>query len=386
MVDHLRTTVKHLYLLSYWEKQQWFSKLDLVVVGSGLVGLSAALHFRESHPKARILVLERGVLPQGASTKNAGFACFGSPSEILDDLQLESESAVLERVAQRYRGLVMLREWLGDATMAYRGYGGTELFRAHDQAMAAEVSDQLTYLNGMLRDVFGRDPYEWSPERATIFGLKRFTQAVWMPQEGQIDTGQLMTALLAKAHRADIKILNGLEVRSIEDRGLQIELDTALGLLAADRCMVCVNGFAQQLLPGLQVQPARAQVLITEVVEGMTLQGNFHVDRGYYYFRNVDGRILLGGGRQRDVAGETTFAQNTTSALQRHLKEFLKEHIHPTVAVADQWAGTMGLGPNNQRKVIVERPSPRLGIAVRLGGMGIALGAALGRDLARSMA
>jgi glycine/D-amino acid oxidase-like deaminating enzyme len=372
-------------LLSYWEKQQWFSKLDLVVVGSGLVGLSAALHFKEQHPKARVLILERGVLPQGASTKNAGFACFGSPSEILDDLQLESESLVFERVAARYRGLVYLREWLGDEALEYRGYGGTELFRPSDQSIQAAVKDQLPYLNAMLRSELKGDPYAWSPERSASFGLRRFNAAVWITQEGQINTGKLMTALLDKAHRVGIKVLNGLEVRSLEDRGLQVEMETPLGVIAADRCMVCVNGFAQKLLPQFQVQPARAQVLITETIPQMALQGNFHVDRGYYYFRNVDGRILLGGGRQLNRTAETTFAQHTTAALQRHLKDFLRNHIHPSVAVADQWAGTMGLGPNNERQVLLQNPSPRLGIAVRLGGMGIALGAALGRDLAHRM-
>jgi L-2-hydroxyglutarate oxidase LhgO len=73
--------------LSYWEIKNWFSNVDFTIVGSGIVGLHTAIRLRERFPKAKIILLEKGALPQGASTKNAGFACFGSVSEIIDDLK-----------------------------------------------------------------------------------------------------------------------------------------------------------------------------------------------------------------------------------------------------------------------------------------------------------
>ncbi|MBQ0741417.1 FAD-binding oxidoreductase, partial [Aquimarina celericrescens] len=73
--------------LSYWEQHTWFDNVDFCIVGSGIVGLSCALQLRKKHPKAKILILEKGILPQGASTKNAGFACFGSASELLSDMK-----------------------------------------------------------------------------------------------------------------------------------------------------------------------------------------------------------------------------------------------------------------------------------------------------------
>lgn len=73
--------------LSYWEKEQYFRGNDLVVVGSGIVGLNAAIEYKLKYPRQKVLVLERGILPLGASTKNAGFACFGSVSELNDDLK-----------------------------------------------------------------------------------------------------------------------------------------------------------------------------------------------------------------------------------------------------------------------------------------------------------
>ena len=84
--------------LSYWEQKSWFTNIDFAIIGSGIVGLSCALELRELHPEAKIVVFEKGTLPSGASTKNAGFACFGSMTELLDDLKIHSEDIVFSLV------------------------------------------------------------------------------------------------------------------------------------------------------------------------------------------------------------------------------------------------------------------------------------------------
>ena len=87
--------------LSYWEIKSWLSNVDYTIVGSGIVGLNCALKLKEKYPKSRILILEKGSLPQGASTKNAGFACFGSSSEIIDDLKKHSEGEIISLIKKR---------------------------------------------------------------------------------------------------------------------------------------------------------------------------------------------------------------------------------------------------------------------------------------------
>jgi len=87
--------------LSYWEIKNWFTNVDFTIVGSGIVGLHAALALRDRFPSAKILVLEKGILPQGASTKNAGFACFGSISEIIDDSKKIFRIAIIAKKSWR---------------------------------------------------------------------------------------------------------------------------------------------------------------------------------------------------------------------------------------------------------------------------------------------
>ena len=114
--------------LSYWEQKEWLENIDFAIVGSGIVGLSTALFLKQRFPESNITLLEKGILPQGASTKNAGFACFGSLSEILQDLKTHSENEILELVQSRVQGLQLLRQHLGDASIDFRPYGGYELF------------------------------------------------------------------------------------------------------------------------------------------------------------------------------------------------------------------------------------------------------------------
>ena len=91
-------------MISLWEKRSLIS-YDIIIIGAGITGLSTAASLKEKNPKLNILVLERGLLPTGASTKNAGFACFGSLTELRNDLKvLGEEQNPLVRVEAHFGG------------------------------------------------------------------------------------------------------------------------------------------------------------------------------------------------------------------------------------------------------------------------------------------
>jgi hypothetical protein len=118
---------------SYWELKEWFTNIDFTIVGSGIVGLNCALELKKKFPKAKIIILEKGMLPQGASTKNAGFACFGSISEIIDDLNSHTEQEVFNLVDKRWKGLQLLRNNLGDANINFQQNKGFEFTLTHPE-------------------------------------------------------------------------------------------------------------------------------------------------------------------------------------------------------------------------------------------------------------
>ena len=128
---------------SFWHINRSSEKFDLIVIGAGLVGLCAAIEYRKLHGNARILVVERGSFASGASMRNAGFACFGSPSELLDDIAHEGETQTIERVNLRWQGLQGLRQLIGDEGLGISESSGFELFSEADNELYTACSDSF---------------------------------------------------------------------------------------------------------------------------------------------------------------------------------------------------------------------------------------------------
>lgn len=370
--------------LSFWEKEAFFKAVDVLIIGSGIVGLHAAIAIKERKPGYKVIVIERGVLPIGASTRNAGFACFGSMTELLDDLSTQTADQVWALVEKRWRGLQRLRERLGDDHIQYRPWGGYELFRPEEKTTYVACQDQLENFNQALSSITGLSAtFHNRDEDLASFGFSGVEHLIHNEGEGQIHTGKMMAQLLALARDRGVEVYNGMEVAALEEggRGISVHLKNKWQL-QADQVVVATNGFAAQLLPELAVKPARNQVLITKPIPGLKVKGTFHYDRGFFYFRNVNDRLLLGGGRCLDIEGEETDTFGFTSLIQNNLEELLKSVILPDTSFAiDQWwSGIMGVG--QQKAPILERLGPHLSVAVRLGGMGVAIGAQTGEEAA----
>lgn len=365
--------------LSYWELKNWFTDIDFTIVGSGIVGIHCGLGLREKFPKSKILILEKGILPQGASTKNAGFACFGSLSEIIDDLKSHSEEEVVRLISKRWKGLQLLRKNLGDKTIDFKLYGGYELFFKDDQSTYTECLQKLPYINDLLKPFFRNDVFAKEVDRFAFQGIQE--DVVFNPFEAQIDTGKMMNALLQKAIASNILILNQIEVTSFQQKNNEVEVALGDFNFSTKKLLFATNGFAGQLTNN-QVKPARAQVLITEPIPNLDIKGTFHLDKGYYYFRNIDNRILLGGGRNLAFESETTTELGQTELIQNRLEELLKEVILPNTdyKIAHRWSGIMGLG--STKNPIVKQLSENVYCGVRLGGMGVAIGSLIGKELA----
>ena len=365
--------------LSYWEIKNWFSQVDFTIVGSGIVGLHCALTIRERFPESKIVILEKGILPQGASTKNAGFACFGSLSEIIDDLKSHSEDEVIQLIQKRWRGLQLLRKRVGDSILDFKPYGGYELFLNEDEITYSECLQKLPFINELLKPLFKADVFSKEVDRFDFKDIKEYT--IFNPFEAQIDTGNMMQALLKEAASQNILILNQATVSSFIDKNNSVEVVVNDFSFKTNKLLFATNGFASQLTNNA-VKPARAQVLITEPIPNLDIKGTFHLDKGFYYFRNFEDRILLGGGRNLDFEGETTTDLSQTEIIQNRLETLLKDVILPNrgFQIAHRWSGIMGIG--SHKNPIVSQISENVYCGVRLGGMGVAIGSLVGKELA----
>lgn len=371
---------------SYWDLALLPSKTSTAIIGSGIVGLSAAISLRKMHPDKDVLVFEQGITPSGASAKNAGFACFGSVSEILDDLDTLSEVEVQQLISRRWTGLQRLRQNTAGYDIGLEQHGGYEVFTKNMKHLFEQCEAAMGRINKLMQPVFGMDVFQHAPQKADFFGLKDVEHIIENPLEAQLHTGKLMIALSDIARKCGVNIYTGCRVTHMEEQsdGVFLQLNDTTQI-RSEKVLVATNGFARNLLPQLDVWPTRAQVLITEPIKDLKLKGTFHMDRGYTYFRNIDQRILLGGMRNIDKAGEYTSDTQTTTIIQEALEKLLVRHITPgqAIKIAMRWTGLMGTGPS--RSPLVDMISERIGIAVRLGGMGIAIGSLVGEEAARML-
>lgn len=356
------------YSSSYWEKDSFLKPYDLVIIGAGIVGLSTALFYKQQNPSDRVAVLERGFLPQGASTRNAGFACVGSIGEHLADMEKESKENIKKRIKRRYEGLQLLKKTLGEEAIGYDHCGGFEFFRSEEDF--EKVAPEINRFNGWMeelineKEVYSADKLEGYP-------------VIRNRLEGALHPGTMMEALAGKVSAAGVDIKWGSNVQNVNREGI-ISISNGLKI-QAHNIMFAANGFVRNLVPDLEIKPARGFVMVTNQQKSLPWKGIFHHDRGYIYFRNVGNRLLIGGARNLDKEVEQTDRFGTNETIKAHLQEFVSQtlKIEESWTIDFEWSGIMGF--SSTKTPIVKQLDQNRFVAAGLSGMGIAIGMEVGR-------
>lgn len=392
--------------LSVWEKESFFAPADIVIAGSGLVGLWSAYYLKKMAPSLSITIVERGLIPTGASTRNAGFACFGSLSELVADAGQLGMDQLLELVDMRYKGLKKIKKTFSAEEINYEKYGGYELIS--NQAAATQPSptttppdasgptgltdpDQLRSaideFNRSLKKITGQQKtFRLQNEKITQFGFSLVQYLVENRAEAQLHPGKLCQALLRLVQSMDVTVLNNVEITGFEKVNGHLLLHTQHPFpLLAQQLLVSTNAFARQLLPQLDIIPARGQVIVTSPVDGLPFKGTFHFDQGFYYFRDLGDRVLLGGARNLAFEEETTTEMDITDRIQQELERFLREVVLPGrfYTIEHRWSGIMGMG--SEKMPIIRAVNDHVFCAVRMSGMGVALAPVVGEKIAELM-
>ncbi|MFA9213930.1 MAG: NAD(P)/FAD-dependent oxidoreductase [Candidatus Methylacidiphilales bacterium] len=375
-------------MISYWE-QKHFTEYDFIVIGSGITGLSLAAELKERNHNAKVLVLEKGLFPSGASTKNAGFACFGSVSELAHDLKVMGEEELVSLVKNRINGLAALRNRLGDTLIDFQNNGGYEMVLNGENE---NLLHQIATINQLLYPVFSQNVFSEDFYAIERFGFanKLIKTVIVNPFEGQIDTGLMMSSLIEYVTKLGVKIITGAQVDNYQIANGQVfiacsDLANNKITFSANKIAFCTNAFTSHFFPHLIINPGRGQVLVTKPIKNLKVNGTFSFDEGYYYFRNIDNRILFGGGRNIDFEMENTLQFGINATIQDKLIGYLQNLILPTIdfEIDKQWCGLMAFG--NDKSPIVTQINNHIYIGARLNGMGVALGSNIGKQLADMM-
>lgn len=363
---------------SVWELETFYRNRDIIIIGAGFTGLWTAISIKEKYPEKSVLVIERNAISLGASTRNAGFACFGSLTEVIADSEKMGWKKTLELVKIRFEGLQKIQSYFKNNEIDFELNGGFEILNNDEPLQRIdEVNEKLKSITGIEKTYF------LNQNKIKEFGLGKSQFLIENPCEGSLHSGKLLQRLLEKCYELKIEFLFGTEVENIVENFSEVEVQLSENLsIKSNQIIHCTNAFASKFLNKEEIIPARGQIILTEPIENLKLKGTFHYDEGFYYFRNLGNRILLGGGRNQDFKTEETTDFETTEFLQNHLENFLKEVILPgqNVEISLRWSGIMAMG--SEKTPIVKQVSGRQFCAVRLSGMGVALAPKIGEIVA----
>lgn len=277
-------------------------RVDVLVIGSGYTGSSAALTLAKAGRE--VLVLDKRRAGEGASSRNGGI-CSGNLKPSLGAL---TQKYGRDRALAIYREGVEARKFVGDRireesidcdfAMTGRFTGVTHL--RHLEKVKREVET--------LNNEF--DVSSWFVEKQNVsdeLGTDLFHGGYVREDIGGLHAGKYQLGLLNAAIKAGAGFQGGVTVLSVDRDGTQHMVKTSDGTIIADHVIAATNGYLDTYFPWLQrrVVPIPSQIVATapispNLMKQLMPKGRMcgTTDRLFNYYRpSPDGKRILFGGR-----------------------------------------------------------------------------------------
>ncbi len=359
---------------SIWITETYRNNYDIIIVGGGLLGLWTAYEFKKKYTGLSIAIFEAGHPPGGASLRNAGFACFGSPTELIADIQKNEEQA-WALVQQRFNGIEKIKQVVGTAAINFEQCKGYECLQLNQHEIPV-FEQQLLLLNQGLQTITGSAAcFQLQNNLLQQWHIKGLNTLVENKFEGCLHSGLLHHHLKERVLKAGVKYHYGVEAIKYTC-GTTIQLYTSNGRYSCKKLLFTNNAWLSKWFPQLHITPARGQIIVSPPVNNLTIKGSFHFNEGYVYFRHLPGnRVLIGGFRNLAFEEEATLEMAPNNYLQQQLHQFLITHFTnvnwPPLAQFTTWSGIMAMTPDKQP--VLNKVDENIYAAMCCNGMGVAL-------------
>ena len=339
---------------SYWNDDVSFSlgqaeddelpqKADVVIIGAGYTGLSAARTLAQSN--IDVVVLERNTIGWGSSSRNAGMTgCglkLGAPTifkrygqefgKIFWQLSLDALDLIKELVNQE--GIACDWQQKGDLGVAYKA--------SHHDDLCNRVEWHEKYLGHHLTLI--------SPEDLqSEIGSSVFFGGVIDNHGAGLHPVKLVYGLAQNAQKYGARLFENSAVLQIEKNHSGYLLHTPHSSISCDNVIVATNGYTDRLVSGLKskIIPVGSYSIVTEPLSG-DLQNKISPNgRGFWdskwflnYFRlTPDGRMLWGG--RNNLSTDLDLAQSAQILQSQMVRVFPELSGIP---VTHTWSGQLGL-------------------------------------------
>jgi glycine oxidase ThiO len=279
--------------------------MEVVIIGGGVIGLAIAWELARQDRGLRITVLERGEPCRGATWSAAGM------------LAPRAEGLTGSLLETSLQSLSLYPQWIADLqkqTGINCGYWCCGIIQPSNdrQNRAYLTADQLQQRQGGL-------------------GI---TEALWLPDDGQVDNRQLALALMAATRSLGVKVKSGTAVYHIVHQGDRVDyLETSAGKIRGDCFVLAVGAWTASLFP-IPVIPRKGQ-MISVFDPHRSLQRIIYGE-GIYIVPRQDGRIIIGA-----TVEDVGFTEGNTAVGINHLLTGAIA-LYPAIAdmtITESWWG-----------------------------------------------
>jgi len=317
---------------------------DVVIVGSGYTGLSAALTLlRHGHS---VVVLDRDAPGFGASTRNGGQIGSGNQKfrvKRLIELRGRQKAEALLREGMRMLDYIahLIEAEKIDCHFVRCGRFRAAIRPEHYEAMARDMAD--------LREIAGVESFMVPrSEQHTEIGSDAFFGGSVLPGDASLHPGLYHAGLMQRIEEAGGLIAGRAPAERISAADSGFKVTTPRGTIACRDVIIATNGYTDDLVPeikrrivpigsGLIATGEIPQALYTRLLPKNRVYGN--TNRVFYYFRGAPGeRRIIWGGRVGRMAN------NTSPLAFRHLARDML-HVFPDLAdvpITHAWDGLVG--------------------------------------------
>ena len=314
-------------------------KADVLVLGGGFTGLSAALHLARTG--VDVAVLEAHRFGDGASGRNGGQMGTGQrlwPMEIEAAYGFERSTALFDLAEE---AKAHLTEFI-TANGIDADYREGQLSVVHKRRYLKDYRAQVEELT--TRYAYPHVSFMDADETADRLGSRRYFGGIRDTGTGHINPMKLVVGSARVAAEAGAQLFENSHVERLDRRDGRIVAVTAHGEVSAERVLIATNAYGGGLDPQVDahVMPIGSFIGATEPLADpdAVLPGGESCDDSRFvvrYFRKSgDGRLLFGGREAYTSA---------TGDIGRHIRKQIAE-VYPHLAdvrLSHAWGGSVGI-------------------------------------------
>ncbi|RJG46376.1 FAD-binding oxidoreductase [Mesorhizobium sp. DCY119] len=354
---------------------------DVVIIGGGFTGLSAAAHLAKAG--TNVVLIEAHRFGDGASGRNGGQLGTGQRAWAED---LEAELGL-----SRAKALFELAEEAKAHLLEFSAANNIEIDFMPGQLSVAHkkryVDDYKAHAE-IMATRFGYEHISFMDEKETAerLGSTAYFGGTRDTGTGHIHPLKLVIGTARVAAAAGAQLFEETPSTGIVSAGGKVRVTTPTGTITADKCLIAVNAYGGNLEPvsAAHVMPIGSFIGATVPLgtDSPVIPGGESVDDSRFvvrYFRKSrDGRLLFGG---REVYGV-----DDPKDIHIHIRKQIAE-LYPAlkdVEITHGWGGYVGI--TVPRKPYVREVMPNVIFAGGYSGHGVMLSNFVGKLYAETIA